>query len=225
LILLIRVSFFILIGLFLACDAKLFETEEDPPAPDVSEIFTSLPHSRITAGDTAIFWVSASNPGEGSLSYNWNKSAGDFLSAPDQDTVKWRAPFQGGNQTIEVNVANNETSVKKTKVIEVVSLETPIVTIVYPKENAYLVQYETIEIEVEAFHDNGISHVEFFINDTSLGIIDGNTSNSYKKSWLNNAPAGMAEIRATAVAVSAATEGFDKVIVNIEGVIPGKNND
>jgi hypothetical protein len=211
--------------LLLACDAKLFDSEEEPPAPEVSEIFTSLSNSQILVGDTALFWVTASNPGEGGLSYDWNKSAGDFLSAPDQDTITWRAPFQGGNYTIEVNVANNEKTVKKTKFIEVVSLEIPIVNIIYPKDNAYLVQYETIEIEVEAFHDNGISHVEFFVNDSSLGIMDGNTSHSYTTAWLNKAPAGMAEIKATAVAVSAATEGFDSVIVNIEGVIPGKNND
>ena len=215
-----RLTFFILLILLLGCDAKLFETEEEPPAPEVSEIFTSL--SEIFAGDSVKFWVNASNPGEGSLSYDWNKSAGEFLSPPDQDTIKWRAPFKGGDQSIEVNVSNNDKTVTKSKLIEVISLNIPVVNIVNPKENAYLVQYETTEIKVEAFHDNGISYVEFFINDSSLGIIDGNTANSYTKSWLNLAPAGSAEIKVTAVARSAATESFDLVVVNIEGVIPGK---
>jgi hypothetical protein len=208
--------------LYFACDAKLFETEEEPPAPEVSKIFTSLSSSQIFAGDSAKFWVTASNPGEGNLTYNWNKSAGEFLSAPDQDTIKWRAPFQGGDQSIEVNVSNNDKTVTKSIPIEVISLNIPVVNILYPKENEYLVQYETIELKTEAFHDNGISHVEFFINDSSLGIIDGNTSNSYSKSWLNQAPAGRAEIKVTAVARSASTESFDKVVVNIEGVVPGK---
>lgn len=205
---------------FLACDAKLFETEEDPP--EVSEILTSLTDWQILAGDSAEFWVDASNPGEGGLNYDWNKSAGEFLSAPDKDNIKWRAPFQGGIVTIEVDVSNNDKSVTKKKDITVVSLNIPVVNIIYPKENAYLVQYETIEMEAEVFHDNGISHVEFFVNDSSLGILDGNTSNTYTISWLNEAPAGSAEIKVTAVARSAATVGFDKVIVNIEGVIPGK---
>ena len=108
-----RLTFFILLIILLSCDAKLFETEEEPPAPEVSEIFTSL--SEIFAGDSVKFWVNASNPGEGSLSYDWNKSAGEFLSAPDQDTVMWRAPFKGGNHTIEVNVANKDKTVKKSK--------------------------------------------------------------------------------------------------------------
>jgi hypothetical protein len=218
----ISLQILVFCALYLACDAKLFETEEEPPAPEVSKIFTSLSSPQIFAGDSAKFWIEASNPGEGSLTYDWNKSAGEFLSAPDQDTIKWRAPFQGGNQTIEVNVSNNDKTVTKNIPIEVISLNIPIVNILNPKENAYLVQHETTEIKVEAFHDNGISHVEFFINDSSLGIIDGNTSNSYTKSWLNQAPAGRAEIKVAAVARSAATESFDKVVVNIEGVIPGK---
>lgn len=64
--------------------------------------------------------------------------------------------------------------------------------------------------------------MEFFVNDSSLGILDGNNQNIYTKSWLNNAPAGRAEVKVTAVARSAATEGFDRVGVNVEGVIPGK---
>ena len=213
----------LLLLLFLwACDAKLFETEEEPPAPEVSEIFTSLTSSRIMAGDSAKFWVNASNPGEGRLIYDWDKSAGEFLSTPDQDTINWRAPFQGGDQIIKVNVSNNDQTVTKSKTLEVISLLVPVVNIIYPKEDAYLVQYETIELKAEAYHDNGISHVEFFINDLSLGILDGGSSNIYTKSWLNSAPAGRAEIKVTAVARSAATVGFREVGVNIEGVIPGK---
>ena len=217
-----RLLLFFLLMTLLACDAKLFETEEEPPAPEVSEIFSTLSNLKIHVGDSAKFWIKASNPGEGGLSYDWDKSAGVFLSAPDQDTIMWRAPFQGGTDTIEVSVSNNDKTVRRIKPFEVVSLDIPVVNIVYPRENAYLVQYEAIELEAEAFHDNGISHVEFFVNDSSLGILDGNTSNLYIKSWLNQAPAGSAEIKVTAVARSAATEGSDKVVVNIEGVIPGK---
>jgi hypothetical protein len=218
------IKFIILISIIVAfsCDPKLFESEEEPAAPEVSEILTNMPNSRILAGDSATFWVNASNPGEGSLSFDWNKSAGDFLSPPDQDTVKWRAPFSGGDEVLEVRVSNNDKTTSKNKSIEVVSLDIPVVNILHPKEGSYLVQFENINLEAEAYHDNGISHVEFFVNDSSLGIIDGNSSNNYVVSWRNDAPAGQAEIKVTAVARSAATIGMDRVNVNIEGVIPGK---
>jgi hypothetical protein len=217
-----KLLFLIFLITLFACDAKLFESEEELPAPEVSDILTNLSNPQIFAGDSAKFWVNASNPGEGDLSYNWNKSAGEFLSAPDQDTISWRAPFQGGTETIEVSVANNDKTVTESKQIQVVSLNIPVVNIVYPKEFAYLIQYETIELDAEAYHDNGISYVEFFVNDSSLGILDGNTSNKYTKLWLNKSLAGDAEIKVTAVARSAATTGSDLVIVTIEGVIPGK---
>ena len=139
-----------------SCDPKLFESEEEAPAPVVGEIISSLSNSIIIVGDSASFWVNASNPGEGSLVYDWNISAGNFLSAPDQDTVKWRAPFSGGIATIEVNVSNDEKTTTKNRQIEVVSLDIPVVNILYPREDSSLVQYETIKLETEAFHDNGI---------------------------------------------------------------------
>jgi len=123
---------------------------------------------------------------------------------------------------MEIKVSNNDKTTIKSKEIEVVSLDIPVVNLLYPKENSYLVQYETIELEAEAYHDNGISHVKFFVNDSSLGIIDGNNTNRYTQVWINNAAAGIAEIKVEAVARSAATVGMDRVQVNIEGVVPGK---
>jgi hypothetical protein len=219
-----NVSIYIIaIAIFiLSCDSELFKTEEEPLAPVVGEIQTSLSNFTIFAGDSATFWVEASNPGEGSLAYDWNISAGEFLTSPDQDNIKWRAPFSGGIQTIEIEVSNNDRTTTKRKEVEVVSLDIPVVNILYPKEDSYLVQYETIELEAEAFHDNGISYVEFVVNDSSLGIIDGNATNRYTDVWLNNAPAGRAEIEVVAVARSAGTEGMDRIQVYIEGVVPGK---
>lgn len=211
---------FVLFMVFLACDAKLFETEEDPPV--VSAVFTTLSNAQILAGDSAEFWVEASNPGSGNLRYDWNKSVGEFLSAPDKDSIKWRAPFRGGDVTIEVKVSNDDKSTTKNKEFIVVSLDTPAVNILSPKKEAYLVQYETIEIEAEAFHDNGVSYVEFFVNDKPIKILDGELSTQYKISWLNEAPAGIAEIKVTAVASITRIMGIDSITVNIEGVIPGK---
>ena len=220
-----RISIFIFLLSLLACDPKLFESEEEPPAPEVSDIFTTLSNSQILAGDSAEFWVEASNPGEGSLHYDWDVTDGYFLSPWDEPSVKWRAPFQGGTETIEINVSNNDKTTRGTKDITVVSLDTPAVNILSPMKMAYLVQYETIEIEVEAFHDNGISYVEFYENDESIKILTSKESNIYKVSWLNEAPAGHAEIKVEAVAKISGIMGSDIITVNIEGVIPGKNND
>ncbi|MEE9117791.1 MAG: Ig-like domain-containing protein, partial [Calditrichia bacterium] len=202
--------------------AKLFETEEDPPAPEVSEIFTSLSNSRILAGDSTEFWVEASNPGSGSLHYDWNATDGYFLSPWDTEHIKWRAPFQGGIETIEIRVSNDDETIHKSKDITVVSLDTPVVNILSPKNDAYLVQFETIELVAEAFHDNQISVVEFFVNDKSIEILGREESNQYKVSWLNEALAGNAEIKVTAVASITGIMGIDSITVNIEGVIPGK---
>jgi hypothetical protein len=205
-----------------SCDPKLFESEEEPPAPEVSAIVTSLSNSQIMAGDSAEFWVDASNPGEGSLKYDWSTTGGYFLTPRDIPNVKWRAPFTGGLERIEIRVSNNDKTTLRDKQITVVSQAIPIVNILSPINEAYLVQYETIDIEVEVIHENEITFVEFFVNDESIKILNGNPSNQYKYSWLNNAPAGVAEIKVTAVAEITGNVGGDIIRVNIEGVIPGK---
>jgi hypothetical protein len=205
-----------------ACDAKLFETEEEPPAPEVSEIFTSLSNSQIWAGDSAEFWIDASNPVEGNLKYDWSATGGYFLTPRDVPSVKWRAPFKGGAERIEIRVSNTDKTTLQDKPLTVISQDTPVINILTPINEEYLVQHETIEIEAEVIHDNDITFVEFFINDESNKILNGNMSNRYKYSWHNNAPAGVAEIKVTAVAEITGFVGRDSIMVNIEGVIPGK---
>lgn len=222
---LISLWIFMIFLFLIACDPKLFEPKDDVPAPEVSKIYTSLASSQIFAGDSAEFWVEASNPGEGSLTYKWNVTEGYFLSPWDSAKVLWRAPFQGGTARVEIKVSNSEKTTQVSKDIVVVSLDTPVVNVLSPINGDYLVQYEEVDIEVEAFHDNGISLVEFYVNDESIGILNTMENNIYKISWLNEAPAGTAEIKAAAVAKISGTVGVDSIMVNIEGVIPGKNND
>jgi hypothetical protein len=207
----------------LSCDPKLFESEEEPEAPEVSDIFTNLSNSQIFAGDSAEFWIEASNPGEGSLKYEWNASGGYFLTTRDIANVKWRAPFQGGEERIEVKVSNNDKSTFQDKPLFVVSKSVPVVNILIPNDEAYLVQFDMIDIEAEVIHDNRITFVEIFINDESIEVLNGNTSNQYSYSWQNDAPSGKAEIKVSAVAEITGIIGSDSIIVNVEGVIPGKN--
>ena len=124
---------------------------------------------------------------------------------------------------VQVNVANKNKSVTKKKTVRVVSLDNPIVKILSPLDQVYLVQYETTKIEVEAFHDNGITSVEFYVNDGSIEVLDDENTNKYIIDWMIAIPAGEAKIKVTAKAKPpASTTSSDSVFVNIEGVIPGK---
>jgi hypothetical protein len=104
----------------------------------------------------------------------------------------------------------------------VISLANPVVSILSPGSGAYLVQFESIEIKAEAFHDNRIAEVDFFINENLISTIGGHTSNIYVINWTNTEPAGAAEIKVRATANQTGTTGMDSVNVIIEGVVPGK---
>lgn len=208
--------------IFIACDPDLFKTEDEVAAPEVSDIMTDLSNSRLNAGETAGFWVHASNPDGGNLSYNWNSSCGSFLTVPDVDTVQWRAPYSGGTCTISISVSNQEKTTSRSRIIEVVSLDTPSVSITSPAPNSYLVQYNPVELQAEAFHDNGIAYVEFFINDHSIGIVDGHENIHYQINWDGNAPAGSLEVKVNARANITSIMGSDSIIVMVEGIIIGK---
>ncbi len=217
----ITVILFILISMFIACDPDLFKTEDESPEPEVGEIQSNL--SAVFVGDTVKFWVIASDPDGGTLNYIWNTNGGEFITSSEEDSVLWRAPFQGDDYLVQVNVANKNKSVTKKKTIRVVSLDNPVVNLISPLDQEYLVQYETIKIDVEAFHDNGITSVEFFVNDISINVLDDEDSNKYIIDWMVDAPAGESKIKVTAKAKPpASTTSSDSVYVNIEGVIPGK---
>jgi hypothetical protein len=203
----------------MACDPDLFKPKDESPEPEVGNIQSSL--SAVFVGDTVKFWVIASDPDGGTLNYIWNTNGGEFITSSEEDSVLWRAPFQGDDYFVQVNVANKHKSVTKKKTIRVVSLNNPVVNLLTPLDQQYLVQYETIKIEVEAFHDNDITSVEFFVNDISINVLDEDNSNKYIVDWMVDAPAGEAKIKVTAKA-TASTTNSDSVFVNIEGVIPGK---
>ena len=212
----------LLILLYSGCDPDLFKTEDEIEPPSVSDIYSDHPSFQVYVGDTAYFWVVASDPGGEALSYNWNKSAGNFLTPPDADSVLWRAPVQGGTATIQVNVSNSEKTSDRSKDVNVLSLEKPSVNIIIPAVQSYLVQYEQVEIKAEAFHDNGISYAAFFVNDSLLGLVDGNQSNQYEFIWERADPAGVTEIKVAAYANITGAIGADSITVQIEGVVLGK---
>jgi hypothetical protein len=211
----LSVTLYLLIILFIACDPDLFKPKDE--SPEVGNIQSSL--SEIFVGDTVKFWVIATDPDGGTLNYIWNSNGGDFITSHEEDSVMWRAPFQGGKYFVQVNVANKNKSVTKEKQVDVTSLNKPVVRILSPLDQQYLVQYETTKIEAEAFHENNILYVEFFVNDSSIKILSGKQTNIYSMDWIIGNNVGATEIK---VSATATTTNADSIIVNIEGVIPGK---
>ena len=218
----ISVILLIPVLLIIACDENLFKPGDETSDPEVSEIKSDLSDFRIDAGGTARFWVDASDPDGGVLNFLWSSSGGDFLTSRQEDSVSWLAPLQGGDYSVQVKVSNKDKTVTRNRTITVRSLDKPIVAILSPVEGAFLVQYETVTIEADAFHDNGISTVEFFINDISIDLVDGNHTTSYSHDWVIESTAGPTEIKVEAKARITSTISADSILVSVEGVIPGK---
>jgi hypothetical protein len=207
--------------LWLACDAELFKQKQ---APQIVSI-TSDKGFIVNPGDTVTLTVEANNPEDGDLSYSWEGgSQGVYLSGRNGISVVWRAPFSGGTYSIRVVVSNEDKSSDQSVNIVVRSLSAPFVRIDDPKRNAYLVQYDQTEITALADHENGIFRVRLIINDTlefpQNAQVQGDI---YTFEWDTNIPFGPAELKIVAEANITGAVGSDSVLVNIEGIVPGKN--
>jgi hypothetical protein len=209
----------LLVGI--SCNLDLLKTDDDAQTPTVSEIHSNLQNSELSVGEIARFWVNASDPEGGVLNYRWEKSAGEFVSTPDLDTLTWRAPLKGGDCTIKVTVGNQAKSVSVSKIIRVISSLKPVVNIISPVSGAYVVQYDDVDIEAEAFHDNGITVVKLYLNEIYIGNFSEFQPNRYKYKLTLDTAAGVAEIKVLAQATTS-TINADSINVSIEGVIPGK---
>jgi hypothetical protein len=205
-----------------ACDADLFKTEDETEPPNVSEIESTAPGFTLNIGDTAKFWITATDPNGKPLTYKWDKNGGEFVSTSDGSEVTWRAPFRGGDYAISISVSNGDKQVAKNRIVRVISSERPVVRILKPLKNEYIVQYENYTFQVEAFHDNGISIVKLYVNDIFIGNMNVKPANIFDYQWIVDAPAGAAKIKVLAEASSVGTLNEDTVSISIEGVIPGK---
>jgi hypothetical protein len=204
----------------IACDPELFQVTQ---APEVSTIRSSSDSFTINQGDTVVFWIEANDPEGGELSYEWSATGGRFIGSTQQSSVSWLAVV-GGNFVLSVNVSNENKSVTKEENIIVPSVNPLVVKIIKPVQNDFLVQYRITEIQAEASHENGISGISFFVNDNLLDTQQGQTSIRYNFDWNTLAPIGEAEIKIEATAITGA-KGGDSILVNIEGLLPGKSNE
>lgn len=203
----------------ISCDPELFKVAQ---APEVSTIRSSANGFTINQGDTVIFWVEASDPEEGELSYEWNATGGRFIGSTQQSSVAWLAVV-GGNYVLKVKVSNENKSVTKEENIIVPSDNPLIVNITNPVQSEFLVQYRSTEIQAEASHINGILQVSFFVNDNLLDVQPANASSQYTFEWDTIVPIGEAEIKVEAIAITGANGG-DSILVKIEGLLPGKSD-
>ena len=61
----------------------------DKKAPEVDAIQSDKGFN-VDPGDTVTFSVNATNPEEGTLSYEWRKEAGEFLNSNRESSVVWK---------------------------------------------------------------------------------------------------------------------------------------
>lgn len=199
-----------------------------PPELDERGIIVSA--DRVAPFDTVTASISATNPVEGPLFYEWSATGGRFIQPADSSLVFWIAPLQGGLYQLTVKVSNNRKSVDASKAIEVVSSAKPLVDIREPSEDAYFVVSQPIPVEAHAQHENGLSRVRLLVSkdgqDSLIQQLDGNAAGIYRFDRLRACRAwvGKATLIVEAQAANQLqTIGNDSVIINIEGIIEGKN--
>lgn len=213
----IFILFFVLL---ISCDVENLLKTSEPP--QVSDIISDAPDFRVYPTQTAKFWVNASNPEDGILTYEWSANAGECLGSRQNDTLTWRAPVTGGTYNISVKVANAEKDITRVKAVTVPSLIAPQVDIIFPVSGEYFVQQSTATIKATAISENGIFRTDFYVNDSLVSSLSGSISNNYEFSWIVREDAGPVELKISAVAKQTGLTGSDSVLVNVEGIIQGK---
>lgn len=216
-----KYSLFIIASIF-ALGGECAKNIIDPPKEPVIEEMTLSPDSPVNPGDTVTVTVTATNPEEGALDYSWSKTGGTLLQPVDSAVVKWIMPVQGGTYKITVTVTNQkDKSASKSLEVEVLSQSKPYVNITYPDNGEYFVQYEQIEIQVIAYHQNGLSEVKLFVNDSLKNNVSGHPLENYSFNYVLSDYTGDTEIKVQAVSTNGMV-GEDSILIKVEGIVPGK---
>jgi hypothetical protein len=207
--------------LFISCDGV--EDLLDPyEAPLILNIVKS--DDQVTPGDTVTITVEAENPEEGVLYYDWSApDGGRFVLPADQPVVQWVAPFQGGIKKIYCTVSNEEKSTETHVQIEVLNTQKPIVVIDAPQNGSRYVQYSEIEVDAQAYHENGIYRVWFLINGSVVDSTGYAGSDQYTFSFVaDSARWGELELTVRAEAAAVSVKGETSVVIFVDGILPGK---
>ena len=209
---------FLLCGCILVCCGVVEKLQNKEP------VIKSITASRykIAPNDTTTLMVKASDADNDELTYTWNHfNHGRFVDDNVGDKVVWEAPQKGQNYTIEVTV-NDPHDGKATGQIEltVISEDKPIVEIISPTSEQYLVGYGVQTIKANASHENGIDRVEFYIDDVHVGTDNLNRDREpYEYNWKLDGLSGNKEIKAVAFGrFPNVPPGADSIVVNVQGV-------
>ena len=191
-----------------------------------------LSATSVLALDTVTASISATNPRPGPLSYTWSKTGGHWVNGIfDDDTVKWIAPLSGGNYTLTVVVSNGLSSAQTSRQVNVVSSTAPIVHITDPSNNSYFYLGDDINVNAEAYHENGISLVRLIAvtptgSDSLIQTLGSRVDGKYHFVGLKAYKdlVGDATLKVEAIAANQLqTKGSDQITVKILGIHIGKD--
>lgn len=176
-------------------------------------------------GDTVTASITAKDPEGASLSYQWEISParGVVLGTTDQPVLKWLAPLEGGLYRFEVTVSNQYKEAKTSRQYRVLDLQKPLVQIHRPENGEYFTQLQSIEVEAEAYHSNGILKVELWVNDSLITIMPRVAGDLYAASFVPDTTfLGTTILKVMAEAALTHTINSDSVRISVEGILPGK---
>lgn len=212
-------AFILLLCLSPGCNLdKIFNG--DPP--EAGDIKTDASGFVVQPLDTALFWIEAKDPAEGTLSYKWTVNGGEIIGSSGQSELTWRAPIKGGNYSINVEISNSENKISRSEVIKVPSLAAPKVKIMEPSPGSYVVQYTDLTIRASAIHENNIQVVQIWIDDIYTPSTPAVYNDVYEFVWKIDAAPGNHELKVRAVAQLTGVAGHDSLTIHVEGIVEGK---
>ncbi len=218
-------NIFLLIVIIVFTGCKGIDSIFNPyKAPELDEKGIEVSKDSVFPRDTVIASIKATNPEDGPLYYEWSTTGNGWFIAPaDKDTVRWIAPLEGGTYTITVKVSNEEKQKDASKDILVNNVKEPLVNIIKPENGTFFIQYEEINVEAYAYHNNDVTTVRLFVNGKQYGEKDYRGDNTYKfKFETDSTMVGTTTIKVEADNTLGKT-GADSVTINVEEFIPGKN--
>jgi hypothetical protein len=218
-------ALFVLVFSNIACNPE--DLLKEPKAPVVSDIHASVADFTINPGESIHLWVDASDPDGGSLIYHWTTELdGAIVGTALSDTLRWKAAqVGGGNYWVRCEVSNDEKTTTRTGEVIVRSGSNPFLKLISPEQGDYLVQFTEYEIIAECGHENGISMIGFWVNDTlkhaTAGRLDDRVD-TFSYVWPADAGAGTVEIKVIATARVTGAQAADSINISLEGIVPGK---
>jgi len=193
-------------------------------APELDAEGIVVTADRVSPHDTISASIKATNPVEGPLGFEWKATGGNFIAPSDKDTVQWIAPLIGGIYALEVKVSNSSRKTAKTsRQVEVISATKPLVDLIGPDNDGYFVLYQDITVQARAEHENGISRVSLYINNSLIGQMSDQSKPVYSRTFRSTPEmVGKTVIKVEAEATNHITNS-DQITINIQGIVPGKN--